>query len=66
MRTDGWFNPLTDAHSLILPLQWRFAVRHRLYLPPADVLPTNVCTHTDKSEHAVRDEPMHFHVCGEA
>jgi hypothetical protein len=56
-------NPLTDARHLILPLQWKLAIRHRLFLQPANVLPARSCTHADSSEHPLADEPMHFHVC---
>lgn len=45
--------------QLMLPAQWRAAVRHRYVLPPASFLYTKQC----RCGHYVEDNNLHFHAC---
>jgi hypothetical protein len=56
-------NPLTDASYIMKPVEWKGAVRHRMYLPPTDTLPKSTCTHKSGDDITIRDNPLHFHVC---
>ena len=66
-----WLVNMFDCGDVMFrPALWDAAVRHRLYLPPADMMCTTVCEcGHGQADTAVRrvqpfsEQPAHFHVC---
>ena len=50
-----------DDRQFMVPAYWCLAVRHRLFMPPADNLPARQCGCGKRT--SVTDHPAHFHTC---
>ena len=54
--------PLIDIDVMMNRVQFSQAVRHRLHIQPADVLPTHICKHVSGGVD-ITTEPHHAYIC---